>query len=156
MPTEADHANVIVPPPIALILCLGAAWAATGLRPAPFLPESVPRTALGAAVLLIGLSVALSAAFAFRRAGTALRPDRPSTRVIARGPYRYSRNPIYLSMFLTIVAAALASNSLWQLAGLAVFYPIIRWGVVAREEAYLARKFGPTYADYVGRVRRWL
>ena len=59
-------------------------------------------------------------------------------------------------MFLSVIGAAVALNSLWQFAALAILHAIIRWGVVAREEAYLTRKFGAPYTDYAARVRRWL
>jgi len=71
------------------------------------------------------------------------------------GSYRFSRNPIYVGMFLSVVGGA-ALNSLWQFAALAILYAIIRWGVVAREEAFLTRKFSAPYTDYAARVRRWL
>ena len=66
------------------------------------------------------------------------------------------RNPVYLGMFLGQTGLAIGLNSLWVLAMLVPFYLVIRYGVVAREEAYLERKFGKTYLDYKSRVRRWV
>ena len=80
----------------------------------------------------------------------------PTTAIVAQGPYRYTRNPIYIGMFLGQTGFALGFNSLWLLAMLVPFYLVIRYGVVAREEAYLERKFGATYGTYKSRVRRWL
>ncbi len=92
----------------------------------------------------------------FRRARTSILPVRPTSAVIEAGPYRYSRNPIYVGMFVIVVGAAIGLDSLWQFAALVALYAMLRWGVVAREEAYLTRKFGTTYQDYARRVRRWL
>ena len=66
------------------------------------------------------------------------------------------RNPIYVGAHLGTVGVAVALNSLWILATLVPFYLIIRYGVVAREEAYLERTFGQAYLDYRARVRRWI
>ena len=120
------------------------------------LPQASPLQAIGFAVAAIGVAIAISAVVQFRRARTSVRPDRPSTAILSTGPYRYSRNPIYLGMFVVVAGLAVALDSLWQFAALAVLYRVLRWGVVAREEAYLTRKFGDAYLDYARRVRRWI
>jgi protein-S-isoprenylcysteine O-methyltransferase Ste14 len=86
----------------------------------------------------------------------ALAPLLPTTTIVESGPYRFGRNPIYLSMFLGLIGLALAVNNLWLLLMLVPFALVIRYGVVAREEAYLERKFGEVYRGYRARVRRWL
>jgi protein-S-isoprenylcysteine O-methyltransferase Ste14 len=91
-----------------------------------------------------------------RRAGTRFETTQPSSRIVTAGPYRFTRNPIYTGMFILLTGLATAFNSLWLLVALALFYPVIRYGVVAREEAYLERKFGDAYLDYKASVRRWL
>ena len=82
--------------------------------------------------------------------------NRPSTTIVRSGPYRLTRNPIYLGMFLGLIGLAIAFNNLWLLLMLMPFALVIRYGVVAREEAYLDRKFGDVYRDYRSRIRRWL
>ena len=72
------------------------------------------------------------------------------------GPYRLTRNPIYLGMVLGLIGLAIAFNSLWLLMTLALFALVIRYSVITREEAYLERKFGDVYRRYRARVRRWL
>ena len=156
MTQSKDHANVLILPPVALALCLFAGWLMNRLVPAPFLPLAWPRWPLGGALIVLGLATEFWALILFRRSRTAVFPTRPTSAIVQTGPYRYSRNPIYVGMFAIIAGAAIALDSLWQFAALALFYLVIRWGVVAREEAYLARKFGAEYADYVSRVRRWL
>jgi protein-S-isoprenylcysteine O-methyltransferase Ste14 len=80
----------------------------------------------------------------------------PTTTIVETGPYRFTRNPIYLGMFVGLAGLAIAFDSLWLLGTLLVFAFAIRYGVVAREEAYLERKFGDAYRHYRARVRRWL
>jgi protein-S-isoprenylcysteine O-methyltransferase Ste14 len=80
----------------------------------------------------------------------------PTTAIVESGPYRFSRNPIYLAMFIGLVGLAFAFDNLWILIALVPFALVIRYGVVAREEAYLERKFGNRYGGYRSRVRRWL
>jgi protein-S-isoprenylcysteine O-methyltransferase Ste14 len=80
----------------------------------------------------------------------------PTTTIVDTGPYRFTRNPIYLGMVLGLIGLAIALNSLWLLLTLVPFAVVIRYGVIAREEAYLERKFGDVYRRYRARVRRWL
>ena len=91
-----------------------------------------------------------------RKAGTQVETVKPTTAIVADGPYRFTRNPIYLGMMLSLIGLAIAFNTLWLLIALVPFYFVIRHGVVAREEAYLERKFGSVYLDYKQRVRRWI
>ena len=79
-----------------------------------------------------------------------------TTTIVDTGPYRFTRNPIYLGMVLGLLGLTIALNSLWLLLTLVPFALVIRYGVVAREEAYLERKFGDDYRRYRARVRRWL
>lgn len=149
-----DRANVVVLPPVALALCVGTGWVADRVWPSPFVRTVWPRGWVGGALIALALLIEFWALILFRRARTAIIPTRPTSAIVETGPYRYSRNPIYVGMFLTVVGAAFVLDSLWQLAALAVLYLVVRWGVVAREEAYLARKFGAAYLDYAKRVRR--
>ena len=156
MAAEKDHPDVLVLPPVALVLCVGAGWLAGRLWPASFLPPDFPRWVAGGTLIALGLATELWAFAHFRRARTAVLPIRPTSAIIETGLYRYSRNPIYVSMFVVVAGVGVALDSLWQLAALAALYLVLRGGVVAREEAYLTRKFGAAYLAYAGRVRRWI
>jgi protein-S-isoprenylcysteine O-methyltransferase Ste14 len=90
------------------------------------------------------------------RAGSSVPTNLPTTTIVESGPYRFTRNPIYLGMFLGLIGLALAFDTLWLLLMLVPFALAIRYGVVGREEAYLERKFGDAYRGYRSRVRRWL
>jgi protein-S-isoprenylcysteine O-methyltransferase Ste14 len=164
MADTADTANVIVRPPIAWALAVLAGLALNWLMPLPFLPAVVSAGWLGAivfvlALLLVAWAMLLLVAWAITtmtRAGSNVPTNLPTTTIVEAGPYRFTRNPIYLGMVLGLIGLAIAFNSLWLLMTLALFALVIRYGVITREEAYLERKFGDVYRRYRARVRRWL
>jgi len=151
-----DNANVLVPPPIAWALAFLVGLGLDRLYPLPFIPAGISRIWIGGAVVAIGVALAVSALVTFRKAGTRVEPYKPTTAVVTHGPFALTRNPIYLGMFLGQIGLAIGFDSLWILAMLAPFFLVIRYGVVAREEAYLERKFGRAYLEYKSRTRRWL
>lgn len=87
---------------------------------------------------------------------TGLLPGGETATVIDRGPYGWSRNPLYVGMLVLSAGLALLVGSLWALVALPLEWALLRWGAVRPEERYLAAKFGATYTDYARRVRRWL
>ena len=133
-----------------------AAFALDWLMPLPFLPAAVPAGWLGGAVCVAALALFAWAIATITRAGSNVPTNRPTISIVDTGPYRFTRNPIYLGMMLALVGLAIAFDSLWPLVTLVPFALVIRYGVVAREEAYLERKFGEVYHHYRARVRRWL
>ncbi|MBI3196714.1 MAG: isoprenylcysteine carboxylmethyltransferase family protein [Rhodospirillales bacterium] len=152
----ADHADTVIHPPIAWALAFVAGLGVDWLYPLPFVPPVVSNIWVGAAVFAAGFAGAIWAIVTIRRAGSRIETNKPTTTIVANGPYRFTRNPIYVGMFLGQIGLAIAFNSLWILVALAPFYLVIRYGVVAREEVYLERKFGDAYLGYKSRVRRWL
>lgn len=151
-----DRSGAIIRPPIALLIAFVAGLALDWLRPLPFVPASIPRVWVGVLLFAVGFALLIWAFRSFRNAGTNVQTSEPTTAIVESGPYGFSRNPIYLGMFLGQIGLAIGFNSLWMLAMLVPFYLVIRYGVVAREEAYLERKFGATYLGYKSHVRRWL
>jgi protein-S-isoprenylcysteine O-methyltransferase Ste14 len=151
-----DRSGAVVRPPIVWALAAVAGFALDWIYPLPFLPAAMPSGGLGGVIFLAGFALLVWAAMTFRRAGTHVPTTQPTMTIVEEGPYRYSRNPIYIGMFLGLVGLAVGFDSLWLLIMLVPFYFVIRHGVVAREEAYLERKFGDVYRAYKSRVRRWL
>ena len=141
-------------------LYLGFLVAGAGLQvlwPAALVSTSFPlRVGLGVAVGLLGALIALSGRLQLRRAGTEPPPNRPATALVVDGPYRYTRNPLYLGMTLLYAGIALGANSAWILGLLVPLLIVLHYGVIFREEAYLERKFGDAYRAYKATVRRWL
>lgn len=151
-----DHANVVVHPPILWVVLVAIGYGLDFLLPLPFLPLAFPSIWVGVAVWLAGFALAAVAIAQFRRAGTDVQTHTPTARIVDTGIFAWSRNPIYVGAHIGVIGVAVALDSLWILAALVPFYLVIRYGVVAREEAYLERKFGEAYLAYKGQVRRWI
>jgi protein-S-isoprenylcysteine O-methyltransferase Ste14 len=143
-------------PPIIYLAAIAGGLALHRAWPWP-LPAGGPvRPLLGGALvvtslLLLGLSVRR-----FRAAGTPVPARKPTTAIVRTGPYRFSRNPIYLAFSLLQLGIAIWAGSWWLVATLAVALAIIHYVVVPREERYLEARFGAEYRDYKAAVRRWL
>jgi protein-S-isoprenylcysteine O-methyltransferase Ste14 len=156
MSDAADNSNALVRPPIALLLAFVGGLGIDWLYPLRFVPADISGGWVGAAVFAAGFALALWAIATFRDAGTRVETYKATSTIVESGPYRFTRNPIYVGMFVGLIGLAIGFNSLWILAALVPFFLIIRFGVVAREEDYLERKFGGPYLAYKTRVRRWL
>jgi protein-S-isoprenylcysteine O-methyltransferase Ste14 len=150
-----DSPGVLVFPPVlfigTLILSLVMHW----LKPLHLLPRQISLV-LGFAILGPCILLVRAAERAMRRAGTNIRPDQPALAIVTDGPYRVTRNPMYLASIGLYLALALFLNSLWPLVLLPVLVGVLEWGVIRREEGYLEAKFGDSYRQYRNRVRRWL
>lgn len=149
-----DIAGVIAPPPLIYLVPLGAGmlldrWAPIGRIP------SGPARLLGT-LCLVGFGVAVFAVVAFHRAGTRPEPWKPTTALVTSGPYRFTRNPMYLGFTLLYLALALLLGGYWTLLLLPPVLLVMIHGVIQREEVYLSRLFGTAYDNYRQRVRRWL
>jgi protein-S-isoprenylcysteine O-methyltransferase Ste14 len=91
-----------------------------------------------------------------REAGTPVPGNKPTTALVRTGPYRFTRNPIYLALSLLHLGVAAWVGSWWLLVTLVVSFTLVAAVVVPREERYLEKRFGPTYLEYRASVRRWL
>ena len=151
----ADTAQVIIHPPIAWGLAVIVGLALNRLVPLPFLSTALPVGWLGAMVFALALALGVWVVVTVTRAGSNIPTNRPTTTIVESGPYRFTRDPIYLGMFLGQIGLAIGFNCLRLLMMLVPFALVIRYGVVAREEAYLGRKFGDVCRGYCSRVRRW-
>lgn len=123
-------------------------------------PTGGPPTVVRVLGALLGLGafayLAGDAMRRFTRAGTPAIPFKPTEALVTTGPYRFTRNPMYVGMATLYVALALAFGLLWAFAFLPVVILLIDRLVIAREEPYLERLFGQEYRDYKRRVRRWV
>ena len=154
-----DHGTgtgISVPPPLIFV-----GGYLVGLAVEFVIPVAGPPLPVRIAVGLVGLVGFLyfggSAMRGFGRAGTSVLPfgDR-TTAIVSDGPYRFTRNPMYVGMTLLYVGVAVATGVIWALATLPGVLVIIRRYVIAREEKYLMAKFGDPYREYQSRVRRWI
>ena len=124
-------------------------------RPVSLLPRGVSQW-LAAAVVLLAIGLFLFAVRTFRAAGTPVPGNRPTTTIVHTGPYRWSRNPIYLAFSLLQLGIALWMNSLWMVLTLSLAVAVMSLVVIPREERYLEARFPSEYPGYKASVRRWL
>ncbi|HEX5830034.1 MAG TPA: isoprenylcysteine carboxylmethyltransferase family protein [Gemmatimonadaceae bacterium] len=150
-----DIAGVVAPPPLIVLAAIALGLLLHWLHPLALRPASW-RPLLGVLVALTGLVLIGLALATLRRARTPVEPWKPTRAIVHAGPYRASRNPIYLGFALVHLGVALAVNSLWLLVTLALAIVVLTWGVIRREERYLERRFGKEYTEYKARVRRWI
>ena len=142
-------------PPFLLLFALAAGFLARWLTPLAFLPLEVSRYA-GPLLTVASFGPFLWAGYSMRAGGASIPTGEPTETIVVRGPYKLSRNPIYLAMVLLQAAVGVWANSLWFFVLAAVSAILLWWGVISREEQYLERKFGAEYVAYKARVRRWL
>ena len=157
-PSREDNAGVRIPPPLIFALPLVAGLILQRLWPLAAVSSStgtIVRRA-GAALIFLALALTYWAIFSFRRMGTTVVPVQPATALVLRGPYRFSRNPMYLAMALLYLGISCWALALWPLLFLPFVLVIIQRSVIGREEAYLGRRFGEGYRRYLASVRRWI
>jgi len=156
--TADDTSKAIIRPPVLFLIALGIGLLADRwVVPIDLVNlRWSTRQWIGGAMILLGMAVVVDCTRRFRRAGTNVETGRPTTAIVDSGLYRYSRNPIYLGLSTIHLGVAVADNNAWLPVLLVPVLAILRFGVVAREEIYLERKFGPQYVAYKARVRRWL
>ena len=150
-----DHPNVIARPPLIYGVSILSGAVVELVWPSPVLPDALATT-LGVLGVACALPLFALAARRFMAAGTPLPTNKTPTRIVVSGPYRFSRNPIYLAFSLLHLGIALWVNSAWLLLALAITLVVMTRGVILREEAYLADRFGDEYLRYKALVRRWL
>ena len=160
MTERLDSAGVRFPPPLLFVAGFLAGLAldrwvydfplagASAIRP---MLATLGWFFAGTAFALVGWAFAT-----FLRARTAIIPHRPASQLVRAGPYRYTRNPMYVSLVLLYTGLALVFDTAWPLVVLPFVVTALHVLVIAREEAYLARAFGGAYVEYTREVRRWL
>ncbi|HED35816.1 MAG TPA: isoprenylcysteine carboxylmethyltransferase family protein [Gammaproteobacteria bacterium] len=150
-----DHANVHIPPPLIHLTFILIAVVVN-----PFFPVTLPLSALlmgaGTGLILLPILIAGSAFRQFARNNNPVPPNQPVNGLMVQGPFRFTRNPLYLALALLQAGVGLISGNGWILMTLPLVLLIVSRYVIGREEAYLSRRFGQAYLEYQSRVRRWL
>ncbi|MCC5857847.1 MAG: isoprenylcysteine carboxylmethyltransferase family protein [Ectothiorhodospiraceae bacterium] len=153
--TQDEGSGVKIPPPL---IYLGVFVIGAGLSlvlPVAEMPK-LPLRMLAGVLVILWLVFDLGSMLVFHRAKTGIAPAQPVTQLVTWGPYRYTRNPMYLGMLCLYLAASIWFNLLWAL----LFLPLLIWlisrYVIAKEEEYMERKFGEDYRQYREKVRRWI
>ncbi len=152
---RADNPGVVAPPPLIFAGALVAGLLLNRLRPTPFLPRTLSRL-LGWPLVVTGLLLGLWGIREMRRAGTNVDPYHPTTAIVERGPYGFTRNPLYVGMTLIYSGISARANASPAALLLPAALHVVHYKVIKREERYLEEKFGEEYLRYKGRVRRWI
>jgi protein-S-isoprenylcysteine O-methyltransferase Ste14 len=151
----SDNAGVIMRPPNLVAATFVLGFALELLWPT-CLPGGRAFLVLGLPFIAGGVLLMAAAMRQFRAAGTHVETWRPTEALVTRGVYARTRNPIYLAMLAIYIGLGIEINSVWVLALAVPLFFALRYGVIAREERYLAAKFGEPYRAYCAQVRRWL
>jgi protein-S-isoprenylcysteine O-methyltransferase Ste14 len=152
---QRDYASVKIHPPILLLLHIFAAFLLNWLIPLPFAFPNVLGW-MGYPLILAGLGLAFSAAGQFMKVHTTLDPHGSVTEIVTTGPYRFSRNPIYLGFVCLLIGFPSIFRTCWGVVLSPVLMMSLYQLVIKHEEAYLEKKFGDVYISYKSRLRRWL
>jgi protein-S-isoprenylcysteine O-methyltransferase Ste14 len=158
VPAKLAGAGVHFPPPFLFVGGLVVGWLLDRYwRALPLAAGgSATLDAVGLVVCVAGFALAAWGMLTFHGADTAIIPNRPASRLVASGPYRFTRNPMYIGLTIAYVGGAALVNSLWPLVLLPLVLVLLVLLVIRREEAYLADSFGAEYDAYRARVRRWI
>ena len=143
------------PPPFLYVGHFLLGWLLDRWIPLPALPRT-PSRLLAAVLLLPGFGLLFWSLWLFLRARTSPLPMRPTTAIVRSGPYRWTRNPMYLAMLLLYLGVALLFDVVWALLLTPVLVTLVGRLVIAREERYLEARFPADYPQYKREVRRWL
>ena len=152
---KVDHAGVVAPPPIIYLCSILLGLGFGTLWPVEVLPQAL-EFPLGVFIILTAVLIFAFSGQKFLKADTPLPPNKPTVLIVRTGPYRYSRNPIYLSMTLLQIGIGIWVDNVWILGMLIPTLCLMYYGVIAREEKYLEKKFGEEYLKYQRSVRRWI
>lgn len=154
--SRPDVANFgLLRPPFVYLAAILAGVGLDLVRPLPWLPARAAPW-VGAALVVVALALFRAATGRFQAAGTPVPGNQPTTAIVESGPYRFTRNPIYLAFSVFALAIACWRNSLWLLGTLAAAVSVMNFVVIRREERYLERRFGDVYLRYKSKVRRWI
>ncbi len=155
---DAATAGVIARPPFLFLGALLLGLGADHVLPLVFsIPgERATFWTVGACLILIGVALMAAGIRNFLQAATPVPTNQPTRALVTTGVHGWTRNPIYLGMFLIYGGIGVAAHSPWVLVLVLPLAILIRYGVIACEEVYLERRFGNAYVDYKRHVRRWL
>jgi len=154
-PPVVDVPSLLAPPPLLYLGTLAIGLLLHWWHPLALFPRYGTAFLLGGCLLLLSAAFARWAFVSMKQVGTSANPYTPATSLTTDGPFRYSRNPIYLAMTGLYLGIGLLFNALAPMLLLLPLLAAMNWGVVRREENYLTARFGIAYRDYCRQVRRW-
>ncbi len=151
---KKDHAGVKLPPPLSFLTMILISMGVNRLYPIN-ITESLWIKYLGIVLVVLSFTTILYIAFLFRRHRTEIEPWKTTSSIIKTGPFKYSRNPIYMGMCLIAIGTGLIANSYWVVFSFIPAATLVYYTAIKKEERYLEEKFGQEYLDYKSKVKRW-
>ena len=150
--------GIMFPPPILFVFGFSLGLILNQSLSLPIFPggRNAVSLTLGWVLLLFGIGLLSASLLTFFRYRTGIYPNQPARLIVTTGPYRFSRNPMYVALTAAYVGTALIANILWLLLLLPFIIFVLQVAVIQREEDYLKEAFGPQYEAYCQHVRRWL
>jgi protein-S-isoprenylcysteine O-methyltransferase Ste14 len=152
---SSDAPSVKIIPPLVYLAGIVIGFLASIWMPTKVVPNLLAWT-VGGILVFCGAVLTGSAVLKFKDAGTTVRPDRAASTLVIAGPYKITRNPMYLGLAFVYAGIAIAGQSVWALILLAVVLIIVQRGAIEPEEAFLEKRFGADYLSYKEKVRRWI
>lgn len=154
---DRDRPGIIAPPPLLMVLCVAAGLMAAHLWPLPMIRDTaLARTVFCAALVFVAGGLIFSAHRELVKHNEHPNPYKPTGTIVVSGIYGFTRNPLYISLLLIVLAVGIGVNDAWLLLALFALFLLLHFGVVKREERYLSEKFVSRYDEYRRSVRRWL
>ncbi|MCK9425905.1 MAG: isoprenylcysteine carboxylmethyltransferase family protein [Ignavibacteriaceae bacterium] len=147
----------IIPPPILFFGLILTSFIAQWLFPLNLMFHKwVVRVLIVIPLFIASGLIAINALLIMKKNKTAINFNNPTTKFIVEGSFRFTRNPLYLSLLIVMGGIVVGANSAWHLIAFIILFFFFNFGVVAREERYLEKNFGEEYIQYKNRVRRWI
>jgi protein-S-isoprenylcysteine O-methyltransferase Ste14 len=150
-----DHPDIIAWPPLIFVAGAVISTLAHFVYRVPLMRYSISLL-IGVFLAVLSAALAIWAARTMKASGTNVRPDRPALTIVKSGPYKFTRNPMYLSLCVLQLAIGFFLEGWTPICFVLVLGFVLHFGVVLREETYLERKFGEQYISLKLQVRRWL
>ena len=152
-----DSAGIRVPPPFYFLGCLGLGLGLEYIFPIHLISFAlIPRTIIGCAIIILSIYFAASGFMALINNKTPFDTAKSTMKIVIDGSFRFSRNPLYLSLLLLLFGIAILMFSLWLFLTIPILYVLFLFKAVKPEEIYLSQKFGEEYSNYLKKVRRWI
>lgn len=151
---QGDHPSVLAKPPLIFFVFIGISFLFKRIYPAELWQG--PARAAGLPLAISGFTLMFISARLFLKSETNINPFQPALKLVTTGPYRFSRNPMYIGLSMIYAGLAIVWSNPWMLLSLAPLLFVIYFGVIVPEEIYLGKKFGNEYFEYKKSVRRWV
>jgi len=153
---DIDVLQIIAPPPILFLVSLLSSCGLNYIFPTKLSNKNHILVICGVMLFLLSATIALWSFITMQQAQTSANPYKKSAHLTTLGPFKYSRNPIYLAMTGLYLSISLPINSIWAYILFLPLLLVMYWGAILREEKYLMSRFGESYLIYKKAVPRWL